>query len=250
VDVHCGDAALALEMAGTHDGWMYQCIGPTTYSHIMYLHVVFSSSHPRLLVLCLSLYFDDHYSFYNFRFRHCNCTMPSPFTMIGSCSSEARGVCTENAQFHINLAKFGKTNLTDAGEKHLLQIHDKYDEIKTVHNPIFLYDINQLYDTNTDRKEQFKRDLEGYLGLNTPFPEAPLVGVYKKPKAISINICDDQFKPIRKELLDIGKRSSQWIRQYFLKAPRVYVSNREHFEEILSQWEKDPCVQTETLPQD
>jgi hypothetical protein len=35
----------------------------------------------------------------------------------------------------------------------------KYQRITLIDNPVFLYDVNQLYDSNTTRMAAFKTDL-------------------------------------------------------------------------------------------
>jgi hypothetical protein len=54
-----------------------------------------------------------------------------------------------------------KTNLTNPDEWKL-RMRDKYQRIILIDNPVFLYDVNQLYDSNTTRMAAFKTDLRGF----------------------------------------------------------------------------------------
>jgi hypothetical protein len=185
-------------------------------------------------------------SFYNFRMRHggANYSLPEPNKLIGECTPETDGICTDRANFHTNLAVFGKTNLSDPSEQNLLRFRKyTYGSTYPIDNPIFLYDVAQFYDTNTPRTELFKTDLQVFLGLKAPMPEPNSVdaGISSRPKQKSIDICSKEFDDVRKELLVIGKRASIWIRKYLLESDQVFVSSREHFMNILKEWEDDPC---------
>jgi len=187
------------------------------------------------------------HSYYNFRIRHgghgkSGDTMPPPDKLIGECIPEAQGVCTDRASFHVSLAIFGKTNMTNPSERNLLRMRNKYQFITPIDNPIFLYDVGQLYDTNKTRTQLFKKDLQNFLGLDAPMPEFEDSSTGNKPKLKAMDICDEKFDGIRKELITIGTRASMWIRKYFLKSDQVYVSSREFFEEILKEWKVDPCL--------
>ena len=56
-----------------------------------------------------------------------------------------------------------------------------------------------------------------------------------------INICDDQFIALRKDLMIHSRSASKWIRKQFLKSPTVVVSSPDYFNEILLEWMEDPC---------
>jgi hypothetical protein len=191
-------------------------------------------------------------SYYNFRVRKGD-SMPPPNQLIGSCSLQAHGVCTNRAHFHLNLAQLGKTNGTSSIERELLTIHSYKNITKMakqkrgpfpykVDNPVFVYDVHQLGDANQTRQLQFQQDLQSFLGLTHPFPDSANATDPPNVGTPAMNICDNEFQPLRIVLLDASKRASLWIRHYFLQSPQVFVSNRDHFEENLEEWMYDPCV--------
>ncbi|KAL3893888.1 MAG: hypothetical protein SGARI_007911, partial [Bacillariaceae sp.] len=94
--------------------------------------------------------------------------------------------------------------------------------------------------------------LKAYLGVTLDFP--PMI--QSKPgrkdlnateqarrNSLKVDICDDKYQEHRKWLLDAGKRNKEWILGYFAKSPDVVVGNPEHFREILSSYDVDPCVE-------
>jgi hypothetical protein len=188
-------------------------------------------------------------SFYNFRYRHPRGkhVLPEPTELIGECTPESQGVCTARAEFHGNLAMLAKTNLTNPNEWKLLRMHDKYQRITLIDNPVFLYDVNQLYDTNTTRTTAFKTDLRDFLGVQADMPEPVKGGKSSRPKHQKMDICDPQYAALRAELLDIGERASIWITTYFMAvaADQVVVSSPDFFKEILQDWKVDPCAAKE-----
>ena len=71
--------------------------------------------------------------------------LPGPEQMIGACTREMQGICTNNARFHRQLARLGKTALNST-ERSLL--HLDLNDIKglgtrRVTNPMFVYEISQ-----------------------------------------------------------------------------------------------------------
>lgn len=116
-------------------------------------------------------------------------------------------------------------------------------------NDIFLFDLTQLADQNATRKATFRRDVQNFLGLHAELPEVlhvtpgkewtPELQAAKDKK--KIDICEDQYIPVRRELMRLSRMASQWIRETFLDLPGVYVSSREHFEAIMLDWARDPC---------
>jgi len=189
-------------------------------------------------------------SFYNFRVRHGgnNYTLPDPHLLIGACTPSTDGICTDRANFHTNLGILGKTNLSNPVEQALLRFPQKYMPYESsypIHNPLFVYDVAQFYDTDPYRQEQFKLDLQRFLGLTLPLPEPTDKDKSKssRHKHKAIDICDDQFIELRKELTTIGHRASHWIRYYLLESPEVYVSSRDYLDQILAEWKLDPCTE-------
>ena len=176
--------------------------------------------------------------------------MPPAEQLVGECRPESQGVCTDGANFHSNLAKLGKTNLTDPHQRNLLRWVRRYERVTPMDNPVFLYDVAQLRDKDLTRRVKFREDLQSFMGLKEPFgaeeiatntTKPPRRKNPKLPKHIDLDICEPRYKDIREILVSIGKRASLWIRKYFLESDQVFVSNREYFEEILKEWKVDPC---------
>jgi len=186
-------------------------------------------------------------SYYNFRARHPQhnwTTLPPAETLIGTnnCSNNpaSQGVCTEHAKFHTNLAKLGKTNWRDEREQKLLHLTRQQQHLTVVRNPLFLYDMEQLYDTNVTRQAQFGLDMERFLGLHSPLN--PLIPPTPEKKTKVLDICQPQYRELRDHLVNIGGRASRWILDFLLKSSsNVVVSSPEQFEAILNTWKHDPC---------
>ena len=135
-------------------------------------------------------------------------------------------------------------------------------------NEVFLFDMEQLTeataatddDENLDPESdsspaaRFRRDLQAFLGLSVPLPALP----HHKPgrnitdarlqaarDAAKIDdICRDEYRPVRTELMRLARLNSAWIRGVFAKLPTVTVSHPEHFDELLARWMVDPCDET------
>ena len=146
--------------------------------------------------------------------------------------------------------RHGQGDEDNARQWRLLQgFSEKYRSASRIDNPIFLYDMQQLYDTDETRQAALRQDLQTFLGLPTPLPslddynDTDTSG-HKSAvrKETRINICDDRFLELRQALLEIGDRASQWILEYFLPEPDVFVSSRPFFEAALKEWKLDPCV--------
>jgi hypothetical protein len=183
-------------------------------------------------------------SFYNYRMRS-NYSLPEPNEMIGPCSKAMAGVCTDDVRYMDHLSIFGKTKLVDPEELKLLSHESTHRQVQKLENPIFLYEISQMEETNPTYSMQFQEDLKSYLGLRMPL--VPLKSSRKKRKnnpykQLEINICDPQYKDVHNELMSIARNASIWIRDYFEPLPEVHVSCPEHFHELLLEWMIDPCI--------
>ncbi len=153
------------------------------------------------------------------------------------------------AQFHIAMSRLGKTPLNSSDEMELLQNHTL--PIHNFSNNIFLMEIGQLSVENQTSADQFIMDLERFLNLrNNSLPKLKqhqprhhidLKLDIEKIEEKEIDICEPSYHDLRKVLLNIGIDASKWIREYFLKADSVFVSQRKKFEELILQWEVDPC---------
>jgi hypothetical protein len=204
-------------------------------------------------------------SLYNFRVQNLsgNKVMPPPRHLIGSCSKETMQVCTSKGDFAYGLFSLGKTNFPEPREpnqleKVILSHRSKsknLTDIPYVPNPVFLFELDQLGDTNATRVLQFRNDVTNFLGLRQLLPDLPhhIPGKkrddedQRRRDAMKINICDEKHRVVREELMILARQSSWWIRKVFLNSPTVFVSSREYFEEILQGWMKDPCNVDEEL---
>lgn len=197
-------------------------------------------------------------SFYNYRVQT-NVTMPpadSPL-LIGKCSQAVHKVCTDAVRFHCQLALLGKVNIT-SGNRH----HERYfsssgcleeilrsNKYEYTPNPVFLYEGNQLFDdTNPQRRDTLRVDLNRFLDLKYDFPDSLKVNKThhynrKKETSLLINICQDRYKELRSVLMTISRDASLWIRTHFLTSNDVTVSSREYFESLMEKWMIDPCLE-------
>lgn len=180
-------------------------------------------------------------SFYNHRIKRGG-TLPPAETLIGACSPDNMDVCTDNANFHANLANLGLTKRSSQREIQLLstKLEPRRALRPGLPNPIFLYEQVQL-DAGRDAQaaEALRQDLSAFLDLHTPLP--PLTRTYQ-PGLAHFSICEDKYEALRQELIRIGEAAGTWIKEFFLDQPTVHVSAREEFEALIGDWAKDPCV--------
>jgi hypothetical protein len=140
------------------------------------------------------------------------------------------------------------------------KVRNRFPNIQqTVPNPVFLFELNQLSDANTTRKEEFGKDATTFLELDTALPAmihhkpgrswAHKPGLQSLKDHMKIDICDDEHVPARKELMRIARGSSLWIQEYFLSpgvlndpsTVGVYVSSPDYLETLLEDWMVDLC---------
>jgi hypothetical protein len=176
-------------------------------------------------------------SFYNYRLQK-GYTMPPALSLIGKCNTDSYRVCTEGANFHLNLNLLGKTNQTSPEEKKLLTPSPSNVPIRPLHNQVFVYDISQLHDEDEARSDKYRHDLGNFLGLNHEL--SPIVNKAKNRKK-DFDICEDRYRPLRRVLMDIAQPASEWIRTYFMQSPDVVISSPRYFNELLLEWMEDPC---------
>lgn len=181
-------------------------------------------------------------SFYNFRVR-CGVAMPPAQTLLGRCTPESFGVCTDEAMFHIHLSYLGKTDLKTDNERKLLRrpLYKNLMRLPSLPNPLFLYEISQLRGPDEVLVDQYRKDVSEYLGLSQllgPIPEAEPTDRVK-----ALDICEEMYKEIRVELMKHARAASLWIRNYLLPHPDIRVSSKEHFVQLLKQWMVDPCTE-------
>jgi hypothetical protein len=213
-------------------------------------------------------------SLYNFRVQILRDfqSLPEPNELVGSCTKEMKMICTKRGHFAWYLMHLGKqflvpgTNGSRATsrrftplDKQIVHYYAKNPiyrrRIKPMHNPVFLFDVNQLGDANETRRELFRRDLANFLGVDPSGYGTELTAnldhvspgrtwdaatqALKDEK--KINICDPQHLKARTELLRHARLSSRWIRRVFLNSLGVVSSSREFLESLLAKWMVDPC---------
>ena len=168
---------------------------------------------------------------------------PEPESLTGS--NTWNGLALELLRFEISLMQFGKVELT---AKELLMLGEHEKRVFPSKFKVFLYDINQLDDENKERSEQFRSDLQHFLGMQNkieddiPRENANLSGIgTSSTYPETINICDAKYANLRKELMRNAKVSQNWIKQKFMNSADVNVSDKEHFLDLLKTWEVDPC---------
>ena len=194
-------------------------------------------------------------SFYNHRIQN-GLKMPPLEKVPYNNQGFSQGVTLGRAAYHANLLHLGKTNLS-ADELKLLPRptlrnlrKSNYTNFPTTPNKVYLYDTAQLSDTNETRKTQLLQDVSNFLGLNSPLKNLMKVSPGKTAKSQihqemldsqKIHICEDRYEQVRKKLIDIGTAVSDWIMTYLVNHPDLYISNRDHFYNILESYKHDPC---------
>jgi hypothetical protein len=198
-------------------------------------------------------------SFYNFRV-HNKVPMAPADELIGRCMKKNRGLCTFRGNFHLFLSNLNKTNITDPNEIQYIgqKIRRSMDPLPRTKQKVFLYDVRQLSDSDSGREAQLLTDLQSFLGLHEPI--SPMIwfkpgkkheneNTLKKVNEMKINICDEKYIKLRDALMEQSINASRWISQYFIHAPDVFVSSKEHFSSVLMKsWERDPCLDRATKP--
>ncbi len=235
-------------------------------------------------------------SFYNYRLLKNLSPAPLVNELIGSkCEYGLRWkVCTDRAKYALPLAKFGKTEMSPEEVETLVDMvredddhyEHKRDSIqkffehqnKPSMGRIFIYDLDQLADTDQSHLETFAADLTEFLKIDTPLtiPTRDNRKLKKKPvpegylhytgewgehekwdeferprnekeearhrhELLKIDICDPLYDKVRQELVKEGKQTADWLINYFLQSPDVVVSQRDRLEELIAGYGIDPC---------
>ena len=167
----------------------------------------------------------------------------------------------DQSLFQGHLARLGKTNIRDPVEAELIDYY-RTQQPPRVPNPVFLYELSQIFDKTDGRNSQFATDLQHFLGLDAPLvmqvdpstlPPWRRVKRFIRNKGAkktrispnyhyAIDICEDKYQDLRERLLENGGRAARWIREYFMKDADVTVSNPQHFVKLLDKWTIDPCI--------
>lgn len=189
--------------------------------------------------------------------------MPPAEKLVGRCARRHQGLCTYRANFHLHLANLGKTNIsTDLKEQELIpQQYQQFIQPHAIQGQIFVWEISQLQPDKTiegqQRNAQFRKDLQQFLHLDNPLPEMIWIKpgydhsinatIKEQITSKKIDICEDRYQTLRNILVQQGILASKWIREYFLQADGVVVSQKEYFSNvILKSWEQDPCLHRTT----
>jgi hypothetical protein len=183
--------------------------------------------------------------------------------------------CTEKSNYAYYLLRLGKTTTPPSTLAQEIVGYFKsswynLSNVPYTPNPVFLYHMEQL------NRPALARDLLAYLNLSSSSSSSATASsssivnnknastststtmLHARPgktwtsttiqahkDAQKIDICRDEYKAVRRDLLRIGRASSRWIREEFLRSPDVYVSEHDTtFLTLLNSWEHDPCSNT------
>ena len=203
-------------------------------------------------------------SFYNYHaYGQYPKPVPHPNELIGACydgseylctdhcGTERPGnskICTNRANFHHSLSRLGKTPMDTPEEMRLLN-HGM--SIVPQKGKIFLMEISQLFPDHESSKH-LREDISDFLDLKYdlhPLRTRHGTGTQNheytdnERKKAFVDICDDEYAPVREVLVEQGKDAAEWIRNYFLKSDEVVVSSRQEFLKLLDKWGEDPCLE-------
>lgn len=195
-------------------------------------------------------------SIYNFRIQNlgdADDPFQHPNDGIGECKNTYPGfVCTNHANYGQYMYRLGKT-LSKYPTKTEQEIIDEKPQsaakASVTRNLVFVVEISQLQDKDVQRKNQLKEDLQHFLDLDEPLPDNPKVVPGMKWPAESqatrdkrkMDICEDQYIPLRAELMRTSKQTATWILESFVKSDDVFLSSPEFFEQAILKWMEDPC---------
>ena len=191
-------------------------------------------------------------SFYNYRVteiyeRMLDEAIPS-FDDVLMMKTPWKGISLDAARFELFLMQFAKTMTPN--EMTALMSHDGYDiAIQPIRFEIFLYDLEQLRDSDNSRSASFRQGLSTFLQLDSlldPFGHKNMnyfVGQDGFPE--TIDICSPRYEELCRVLLEKGAETARWLEDEFLESESVTVSNRDHFVALLTSWGQDPCLRNQ-----
>jgi len=202
-------------------------------------------------------------SLYNFRIQNARMKIlddfPHPNELVGRCFARAKNACTYKGEFALFLRHLGKTlhernattnefvpTLTELNMYRAARFRIIPNVQHKLENPVFLFEMTQLFN-DTDRLAE---DVASFLNVEVPsnwtIPhKIPGKDHWTEEQQAAkdrrkMNICGDEFIPLRTELMRQSRVNSLWIRRYLL--PHVAVSSPASFEQILrEEWMQDPC---------
>lgn len=252
---------LYLELPPGHFKRGYKSPGDITQTHILeYFRTFFPKTRLIVGVRHPVRWFE---SLYNFRVQNLpkGDRMPEPNKLIGLCGRGTRQTCTEKGNYAYSLLRLGKSYRDGQPlNPELRQLEEKIvgrfrraryniSQVEYIPNQIFLFEVEQLADTNLTRTTQFRHDFQSFLGLKTALPP---IGHHKpgrrwddKTQRIrdeaKIDICDEKWASIRKDLMTLSRMNSLWLRSVFLESRDVHFSSHPYLLELLERWMIDPC---------
>ena len=183
-------------------------------------------------------------SFYNYRVtemydRDERYDIPSPETLV---KREWKKVSTDMARFELSLLQYNKTGIN---EHQLKKLTDMNKSVQSISSRIFIYDIEQLADSDDERAANFRSDMQNFLELSEPLNPFPHENVNMRKKEHNhseyIDICHSTHDALRKLLLTQAKETEKWIKEEFIPSPDVIVGGKDYFLEIVSRWSIDYC---------
>lgn len=190
-----------------------------------------------------------------------------PNSLIDACEDWKDQHCVGTAKgwFHVYLAALGKVPFPEEWKNDYPRYLANVTLTTPVPNPIFLYETNQLRFESIPNNSlkanynyysnQFRTDLQSLLRLDSPLDMGmsqakPDMNHFndrqqRRKDRHKIHICEEQYEPLRRALMVIARRSSEWIRHEFIKTPDVFVSSPDYFQSLMEKWEVDPCTENE-----
>ena len=201
-------------------------------------------------------------SFYNYRLwehYHYNMTdmeiIPHPSELTNG-GKHWRIVSTVLARYEEYLQQLDKVPLSSSEMNDMNSNNTRsFWSRRLVPNPykIFIYIDEQLKDQNTNRRIQFQKDLQTFLGLRRPIIDFGSIMAnanterqrQQQTTTLSyeyIDICEVQYASIREELLQQATKTRHWLRDKFIPSEYVTISGRELFLSSLESWSDDPCM--------
>jgi hypothetical protein len=174
-----------------------------------------------------------------------------PCTKERKCDNGCLGsqlLCMYRAEFHVALASYGKTPLTDQERQYLAP--SRYygganipnDQVR---NPIFLYEQTEL------KQEYVWKDLANYLGIPEVKHDRYVSSHGQNATPNRLDICLPEYDDFRKLMMPIAHEMSIWFCDYFIKVaedpsrPDVVVSRPDRFCQLVRNYTKDPCGRLE-----
>jgi hypothetical protein len=177
----------------------------------------------------------------------------TPNEGIGECKNTYPGyVCTNHANYAQYMYRLGKTLSKYPTPTEQAIIDEKPQsaaKAKVTRNLIFVVEISQLDDDNPLRKQRLKEDIRDFLGLDRDLPDNPVVvpgmkwsrNVQAIKDQRKMHVCEDQYLPLREELMRVSRQTATWILESFIHSDDVFTSSPEFFQASIRKWMDDPC---------